>query len=99
MISSAACWPCSRRRGRRKILLHGCSTAGQNLFATNDISGEFLQSALRGEYSEPAIHLLQAADRGIGEITGYAKSFLHIGHSSGIDTLCGMLWVLDNFAR
>lgn len=71
----------------------------QNLFATNDISGEFLQSALRGEYSEPAIHLLQAADRGIGEITGYAKSFLHIGHSSGIDTLCGMLWVLDNFTR
>lgn len=67
----------------------------KNLANTNDISGEFLQSAIQGQYSEPVIHLLSCRDQGVDEIVKAAEAFLSIGHSSGVDTLCGMLWVLD----
>lgn len=67
----------------------------KNLANTNDISGAFLQSAIRGQYSEPVIRLLSCRDKGMEEIVRAAEEFLSIGHSSGVDTLCGMLWVLD----
>ncbi|MDO4383133.1 MAG: DUF2877 domain-containing protein [Eubacteriales bacterium] len=67
----------------------------KNLANTNDISGEFLQSAIRGQYSEPVIQLLSCRNQGVDEIVKAAETFLSIGHSSGVDTLCGMLWVLD----
>lgn len=68
----------------------------QNLYRTNDISGEFLRSASNGRYSEPVVQLFQAADRGETNLQKYTEDFLNIGHSSGIDTLCGMLWCLNH---
>lgn len=61
-----------------------------HLSDTNDISAAFLRCALNGQFSQAVISLtaLPPAD----ELT---RSFRAIGHSSGIDTLCGIYYALQ----
>lgn len=71
-----------------------------NLERTNAISAAFLRCAADSEFSLPVIELL----RDVAEIKScdyvfiknHLKSFLEIGHSSGIDTLSGMYWAMSN---
>lgn len=57
-----------------------------NLKTTSDISAEFLSRACQGEFSCLFIALLQGRDKhnSIGRICA-------MGHSSGVDALCGLL--------
>lgn len=62
---------------------------GENLNRTNDISAAFLSCALKGQFSQAvcSLPLLSSSSE-------IYKSFGKIGHSSGMDTLCGILYVL-----
>lgn len=60
-----------------------------HLSDTVDISAAFLSCALKGQYSLAVNRLVQ-----FKEPWQIAKIFSQIGHSSGIDTLCGVLYVL-----
>lgn len=62
----------------------------KHLYDTNDISRTFLVCALDGQYSLPVNALFK--EPSINEIT---DSFQKIGHSSGIDTLCGVFYILS----
>lgn len=57
------------------------------LSSTNDISAAFLRCACSGMFSRPVLDLCRGKD-----IERCCKGFLSIGHSSGADTLCGMLF-------
>lgn len=61
----------------------------QKLPDTNDISRTFLQCALQGQFSEAVCSLSHASDE-----TQLSAAFSSIGHSSGMDTLCGILYAL-----
>lgn len=63
-----------------------------SLEKTNDISAAFLNCALKNMYSKAVIDLFSISDASSG--LDSEKSFLAIGHSSGIDTLCGILHIL-----
>lgn len=56
---------------------------------TNDISQAFLNCALQGQYSEAVCSLCHAAEE-----AQLSAAFSAIGHSSGMDTLCGILYAL-----
>lgn len=62
----------------------------RNLNRTNTISAAFLSSAARGCFSEP---VLQLSEFPAGE--EIRRQFQAIGHSSGFDTLCGVLFGLS----
>nr|WP_319392234.1 DUF2877 domain-containing protein [uncultured Desulfobacter sp.] len=62
----------------------------QKLNLTNDISAEFLRCACEGHFSIPVTQFYKAASP--EEI---ALSFSKIGHSSGADTLNGILFVFS----
>ena len=57
---------------------------------TPDISAAFLRCALTGLFSKPVRQLFAAEDP-----EPLLPEFLAVGHSSGIDTLCGVLWLLS----
>lgn len=59
----------------------------ERLSQTNDISAAFLKCACAGQFSRPIIELQQNVDRERSR-----KSFSAIGHSSGADTLTGILY-------
>lgn len=61
-----------------------------SLANTNDISRAFLLCALEGKFST-AVHSLVS----IPDCTDISTAFREIGHSSGIDTLCGILFSLS----
>ena len=63
----------------------------EHLSDTNDISGAFLSCALEGEFSQSVNSLWQKPEQNSQEIL---ESFSRIGHSSGIDSLCGIFYVL-----
>lgn len=62
----------------------------RQLSRTNDISGAFLRCAVQGQFSQ-AVSLLSRSCP-LEEITA---AFQAIGHSSGMDTLCGVLYLLQ----
>lgn len=62
---------------------------GKNLSNTNDISRAFLLCALHNRFSCPVLALTNTQDA-----ASIHHSFEQIGHSSGIDTLCGILFAL-----
>lgn len=64
----------------------------EHLTDTNDISAAFLSCALKGQYSIAVNSLCRLPDA-----KAILTSFLAIGHSSGIDTLCGVLYGLETF--
>ena len=61
---------------------------------TNEISAAFLRCAALGQFSEP-VHLLLNSNMTAREIY---EAFSRIGHSSGIDTLCGIYTALTALA-
>lgn len=68
---------------RRLILEH--------ITDTNDISGAFLTCALEGQFSQSVNGLWKRSEQSSDEIL---ESFAKIGHSSGVDSLCGIFYVL-----
>ena len=62
----------------------------EHLKDTNDISSAFLACALQQHFSQ-AVHLL-SQDISVNEIKNL---FEQIGHSSGMDTLCGICYILE----
>ncbi len=56
---------------------------------TIDISAAFLSCALKGQFSLPVVSLY-----GLPSSDEILTAFSAVGHSSGIDTLCGILWGL-----
>lgn len=71
----------------KKILSH--------LDRTNEISAAFLQCAVLGQFSAP-VHLLRNPEITAEQIY---QAFSGIGHSSGIDTLCGIYVSFSNIAN
>ena len=63
----------------------------KRLFHTIDISAAFLSCALDGQFSLPVVSLYK-----LPSPEEILASFSAVGHSSGIDTLCGILWSLDH---
>ena len=61
----------------------------QKLPDTNDISQAFLHCALQGQFSEAICSLRHASDA-----AQLSAAFSAVGHSSGMDTLCGILYAL-----
>lgn len=61
----------------------------EHLKDTNDISAAFLACAVHNQYSL-AVNSL----RHLPDVPAILSSFLAIGHSSGIDTLCGVYYAL-----
>lgn len=57
---------------------------------TNAISAAFLQCALEGQYSEAVVRL-----SALPPVEEILAAFSAIGHSSGSDTLCGVLYLLE----
>lgn len=66
----------------------------RRLSDTIDISAAFLSCALEDQYSLPVNTLCRIPSP--GTILTYFEA---IGHSSGIDTLCGILWCLEHTAN
>ena len=62
-----------------------------HLNRTNEISAAFLHCAVLGQFSAP-IHLLINPDITVEQIY---RAFSDIGHSSGVDTLCGISTALS----
>ncbi len=60
-----------------------------HLSDTNDISAAFLSCALKNMYSQPVLSLasMESPSR-------ILREFSRIGHSSGMDTLCGVYYIL-----
>ncbi|MEA5151225.1 MAG: DUF2877 domain-containing protein [Oscillospiraceae bacterium] len=66
-----------------------CEILEARLDRTNDISAAFLRCALQGQFSRPVIALAQGVCLRVA-----VESFAAIGHSSGADTLSGMIYIL-----
>lgn len=71
-------------------------------YDTNDISRTFLTAAMDGHFSNAINTLARVKKEDLGgniSQTGdvLLQKFLAIGHSSGIDALCGIYFVLSNF--
>ena len=67
------------------------SEIARRLSDTIDISAAFLSCALEGEFSLQVKSLLK-----LPAPEELLASFQEIGHSSGTDTLCGILWSLEH---
>ena len=63
----------------------------EKLSRTNEISRAFLVSALEGHFSQAVNELWNNPD-----IETITQMFRAIGHSSGMDTLCGIYFILSN---
>lgn len=63
----------------------------EHITDTNDISGAFLTCALDGQFSQSVNGFWQKPEQSSAEIL---ESFAKIGHSSGVDSLCGIFYVL-----
>ncbi len=70
---------------------HLKETIQKNIQNTNDISQTFLRCSCIGQFSQ-AVNTLT----GVPSPTEIYESFTSIGHSSGIDTLCGILYALED---
>ncbi|PXV93815.1 uncharacterized protein DUF2877 [Lachnotalea glycerini] len=66
----------------------------QSLKKTNDISAAFLEATLNNNYS----YAVKMLTTNVSYQDIY-QAFCSIGHSSGIDTLCGIQFVLDSFVK
>jgi hypothetical protein len=64
----------------------------QRIYSTSDISSNFLMLSLEGKVSEPVGCLLLAlAEQNFDKLSEYSDRLLSCGHSSGVDTLCGII--------
>ncbi|MCK3657800.1 hypothetical protein A4G18_03520 [Pasteurellaceae bacterium Pebbles2] len=75
------------------LFIHLHVEISQRLMQTNDISRAFLDCALKGHFSQPVITFF---DGQLNENSTFlTQLFDDIGHSSGIDTICGIYFILD----
>lgn len=65
-----------------------------HLCDTNDISAAFLSCALKNMYSQPVLTLVSMKSP-----SKIGHEFSKIGHSSGMDTLCGIYYILTQRER
>ncbi|MGQ0287015.1 DUF2877 domain-containing protein [Pasteurellaceae bacterium 22721_9_1] len=63
----------------------------QNLARTNEISAAFLTCALENHFSQPVIHFFE--QNSPQNSTALFQEFDQIGHSSGMDTICGIYFM------
>lgn len=83
---------CVLPRARTQLLPKLDEAVTALLHKTNDVSAQMLRFALEGRFSEPLVRLAQArqpADR-----LAALEAVASIGHTSGLDTLCGVRWGL-----
>lgn len=64
----------------------------KSLDRTNEISRSFLSCALKGQFSLPVVSI-----KSYRSARDLYTAFSMIGHSSGIDTLCGILYIFSLF--
>ena len=65
---------------------------------TTDLSGQFLRCAGKGYFAAPLLDLHSAVFGGDKKMLNETiRTIATIGHSSGCDTLSGILWVLKRF--
>lgn len=79
---------CVLPRARVQLLPRLDEALAPLLHKTNDVSAQMLRFALEGRFSEPLVRLAQArqpADR-----FAALEAVASIGHTSGLDTLCGV---------
>lgn len=79
---------------RQEMLASLSQTLRGALTQTNDISSAFLAHAIKGEFSSGIVALLNAQDPDDAEIDRMVSTIAGYGHSSGIDTLCGIYYGL-----
>jgi hypothetical protein len=64
---------------------------GQLSLHTNAISRQMLLDALQGHFAERLIEVMICVCDG-GDVAGATMRALEVGHSSGADVLCGLLF-------
>lgn len=84
-----------------KVSERGALCAALQLQKTNQISAAFLQAAKDSVYAECFLLLMQTLAVGATpeEIGRCAVRVLQTGHTSGSDTLSGLLWCLETIER
>jgi hypothetical protein len=88
----AALWSRSYREPGIAALLRALAlTVGELSLHTNAISRQMLLDALQGHFAERLTEVVRCVCDG-GDVAGAAMRALQIGHSSGADALCGLLF-------
>ncbi len=88
----AALWSRSHREPGIAALLRALVVpVGQLSLHTNAISRQMLLDALRGHFAERLTEVVRCVC-GSGNVAGASMRALEIGHSSGADVLCGLLF-------
>jgi hypothetical protein len=88
----AALWSRSYHQRQLAELLRALSLpVGQLTLRANAISRQILLDALEGHFAQCLTEVVRGLG-GVGEITGAASRLLGVGHSSGADALCGLLF-------
>lgn len=73
------------------------TTIRQHSTKTNDISSMFLIKACEGEFSRPIVNLLATKEIDVKRIQKFVGVIMDLGHSSGVDLLCGIYYGLRYF--
>ena len=88
----AALWSRAYRDPGIAALLRALAApVGQLSLRTNAISRQMLRDAAQGHFAERLAEVVHCVCGG-GDVAGSARRALGIGHSSGADTLCGLLF-------
>lgn len=88
----AALWSRSRREPGIAALLRALvAPVGQLSLHTNAISRQMLLDALQGHFAERLTEVVRCICDD-GDVAGAAMRALEVGHSSGADALCGLLF-------
>jgi hypothetical protein len=88
----AALWSRSHREPGICALLHSLAVpVGRLLLHTNAISRQMVRDALQGHFGERLVEVVRCVCSG-GDVAGATMRALEVGHSSGADVLCGLLF-------
>ena len=88
----AALWSCSHREPGIAALLRSLAVPVARLsLHTNAISRQMLLDALQGHFAERLTEVVRCTCGG-GDVAGATMRALEVGHSSGADVLCGLLF-------
>lgn len=88
----AALWSRSHREPGIAALLRALAlTVGQLSLHTNAISRQMLLDGLQGHFAERLTEVVRCVCGG-GDVAGATIRALEVGHSSGADVLCGLLF-------
>ncbi len=88
----AALWSRSRREPGIAALLRALAMpVGQMSMLTNAISRQMLLDAVQGQFAERLTDVVRCISEG-GDVAGASMRALKVGHSSGADALCGLLF-------